>query len=393
MGPNAHKYQFVKVESKYKDRARAVSDQHTTARTSAQLYNTRVLPVVGYITQLAIPPEAFLRCERQTVTTLLHMPTNSLDENAVFNLHIANGSKIRSMKALAIASLVRTAIKTVPDWATDVAVLNALPDDEVACSSLGSNSYRRCIWDHPPFACVLQAAARGFTSTSVDPLHLDARTFLVKRTMQINKAVKNALAILSRHPMRLKTAQSIVYDFVQKELYPSRLQEFLARRIEEVFPTLVPDASGIRWAPIFHALERTDQHAAMFAMKTWTNSWTTSTRHHDGKAKFCILGCRGTALAACKDDLEHYILCPRLWVEVDIAGGGPEDPIDHPLPRLLINDINKYRIRALVVAYTTYHEIKRGHVDLIHAAEADVSYSVVLTAIRVAALAFATKFA
>ena len=49
--------------------------------------------------------------------------------------------------------------------------------------------------------------------------------------------------------------------------------------------------------------------AAAIAVKTWTGSWTTSSRMHEPLLLPCLFGCPGLA----EETVQHYLRCNRLW--------------------------------------------------------------------------------
>jgi hypothetical protein len=56
LGPAAGVVQYDRVVRKFMMRANKIADTHSSAAVSAHLYNTRVVPVVTYLTQLTMPP-------------------------------------------------------------------------------------------------------------------------------------------------------------------------------------------------------------------------------------------------------------------------------------------------------------------------------------------------
>ena len=109
-------------------------------------------------------------------------------------------------------------------------------------------------------------------------------------------------------------------------------------------------------------LKSVTTHAAMTIIKTWSNSWTTSARFHDGKLVHCCFGCLA------KDDIEHYLPCSPLWKIVADATGvaSPDDT----LGRLCINASNKTSILNLQVASGTYHTMKFQYIEEVRSAAA-----------------------
>lgn len=65
------------------------------------------------------------------LTRALHMAGGALDTNGFFALSDFGGPKFKSIKALSVAALTRTAIKTPPAWQQDYNILigsiDALP--------------------------------------------------------------------------------------------------------------------------------------------------------------------------------------------------------------------------------------------------------------------------
>ena len=116
--------------------------------------------------------------------------------------------------------------------------------------------------------------------------------------------------------------------------------------------------------------------------------WTTSVRYHDNKVVQCIFGCRGAP-----DGLKHYVMCPRLWDEVDEACDQPEDQVDSPLQRMLLDCPSNERIGALTVAFSVCYSVKNGSLDAITQAETSHDFTCVLSLAREAATAYVRTFA
>ena len=171
-------------------------------------------------------------------------------------------------------------------------------------------------------------------------------------------------------------------------LHPLGLAKLFEKRLATTFCSLFPTAFTVDWASVFLLLRRGSMHGAMCFLETIANSWTTSTRYHDGVLDYCLFGCRNAP-----DDLANYIRCVRLWTEIDEATGVEVDvDPDGVRERLLLGSATAERIRRLTVAYSVYHAMKHGHINMIKRAAASGDFADVLKQTRVAAEAFVIKF-
>ena len=116
LGPTSAAMQWVAPSAKWRLRAKAIASTHSPAAAAAHLYNTRAVPVMGYIAQLALLPADIGTAERGVVSALLHAATNSFDDGSVFNLDVAGGPAICSLKVTCLAALARAARETLPEW-------------------------------------------------------------------------------------------------------------------------------------------------------------------------------------------------------------------------------------------------------------------------------------
>ena len=70
--------QWVAPSAKWRLRAKAIAATHCPASAAAVLYNSRAVPVMGFVAQLAILPAEVSTAERGVVSALLHAATNLL---------------------------------------------------------------------------------------------------------------------------------------------------------------------------------------------------------------------------------------------------------------------------------------------------------------------------
>jgi hypothetical protein len=269
----------------------------------------------------------------------------------------------RSIKALSVASLTRTAIKTLPKWKGDYDILVA-NSEMLPLASLEHRILWDSLWDSPAVAALLRHASRGFPEGNVQSLGLEKKSWLIKEEQHIRAAVAIPLAKVRSSPSRLEKIQSELAKELTRELYPLRITELFEKRLSTVFVDHFGLGPRVDWSRTFKVLRGVSAHEAMVVVKTIANSWTTSARYHDAKLASCAFGC-----PLAKDGLAHYVVCARLWTEVDIACGADNDEeIDNAQQRLLTTDPTPERARRLAIAFSVYHAVKLGHLDAIKSA-------------------------
>ena len=319
MGPAANASQFNVPIANWRARAASVAGRHSSAAVSAAQYNTRAVPVLGYKMQLAVPPNTLFRQETGVLTHVLRMATRAFDNSTFFNLSSVGGPRITSLKALSVATLTRTAIKILPAWEEDydtlVANSEALPGTMMV-SGLLWNTY----WDSPAIAALLRHAACGFPAGSRTALGMDRRSWLAKDEKKIWAAVSRTVVDCKKSGQKMKNVQRSLADKVVGVMYPAQISTLFEKRLGTVFVQFFGSKPQIDWSGTFQLLQGLPMHEAMCFVKTICNSWTTSTRFHDGKLSQCAFGCR-----VAPDDVAHYVCCPRLWTEVDIAAGASDN--------------------------------------------------------------------
>ena len=102
----------------------------------------------------------------------------------------------------------------------------------------------------------------------------------------------------------------------------------------------------------------------MILIKSWLNSWTTSTRMHEDETGECIFCCGGG------DALHHYLRCDHLWtLLISCAGLNVKWLTKTPAQRLGFVEPNSTSLLLLVVAFKVYHGMKgargaEGHIPV-----------------------------
>ena len=354
MGPGANESQWSAPLVKCKSRAAAIAETRSAASVSAHLYNTRALPCLSFKAQLVPLPPTFKRAETTTLHHLLHMATNSMDASSPFRLFEVGGPKIMSGLALCAASLMRTALKTLPRWRIQRNKLETAAEEHLRLALWTQGIRWPSCWDSPAFAYNLNWADQGFPGVPA-----------------LRAGAANARACIhNKHKtasmMTLKV-QNIVTQFIVDVVYPNTLKNLFSKRLSTLFPECDGRIKDLDWRPIFDSMKLLAPHCAMCIVKTFLNAWTTSRRFHEDVAMPCLFGCRVK-----RDELEHYIVCARLWKAIAARTEGPIacDTLD----QLSISAPSSRNQGNLAVAFTVYHAVKHGEMHLVRQALSNSSF-------------------
>ena len=239
--------------------------------------------------------------------------------------------------------------------------------DYLPYTRITSNTPWSAFWDNEAIAYTLGRSATG-----------DLQDLKVK--MAITSAA-NIIETKRREAARDVKVQSIVTEEVRKALYPDRLDELFTKRLRKLLPSEARAISGVDWETAFGNLRTLQGQTVMAAVKTWSNSWSTSSRFHDGQIEHCILGCRHST-----DSLQHYISCPRLWRAVGHSVQGLVAL--HVMDKLGLRDDANDHLRKLAVAFATYHGLRIEHFQMVKKANLTRSFAeLAATAKEIAAVA------
>ena len=355
LGPASLEKQWVAPSAKWRLRAKTIASTHAPASAAALLYNSRAVPVLGYVAQLALLPSDISTAERGVVSAILHAATNTFDDGSIFNLPTAGGPDITSLKVMSLATLARTAYKTLPSWKHCCLILATLTDDMPGALYSSGVASPAC-WDSPPFAYNLKLVAEGFEPLAQVDKYLKPSHFINKARRELAEAARDVTRNLnhSRLSMGARRVQKAFAVKFKVALLPLTIEALLASRFAKHFAPLCNAGFTPRWEELLSVLRNAQPHFAMAGLKTLLNSWCTRGRYHDGSAENCIFGC-----ADAMDDITHYVCCEKLW---RIA----RDAIRSPLPpsteeQVLLQAPSQQRLEVLVIAFTVYHALKPGH--------------------------------
>ena len=82
-----------------------------------------------------------------------------------------------------------------------------------------------------------------------------------------------------------------------------------------LWPDIAIDLDEVDCNRLAACLRSLPMHVTIPVIKTYTNSWATSTRYHEKVRETCIFGCLAS------DCLSHYFRCEYLWHQLtDVTG-------------------------------------------------------------------------
>ena len=281
------------------------------------------------------------------VQRLLHVANNTLSVPYYWSLQSLGGPGIPSIVPLCRGAMVRCATSLRESWLPLISLLTDV-EDARPLSALISRSRRAMDWDTEPLIFNLQEAYVKWWSTEhtrrwEQMLNLDPRSSLQKFVViesTVFKTVDDWAGLLLCKGKKL----GINYD----------LQD---------------------WTSATRILQSKRRgYLTMSFLKTILNSWTTSSRFHHGDGLSCILGCESEDA---EDSVRHYLSCP---VFRDCVGSAfscemsSDASFFGPQGNVTVN-----HIMHVAAAFVAYHDVKRGHFDIIWQASMSASYTQVRT--------------
>ena len=116
MGPTAGSKDGQAQSAKYWNRSRALACCGAPPNETVKQYNIRALTVYGYRHQFVPHSKAELALEKRALTGVMRMPFNSVGVGGLVQWDCWGGPHIRSLAAVARATLVRFALSTTELW-------------------------------------------------------------------------------------------------------------------------------------------------------------------------------------------------------------------------------------------------------------------------------------
>ena len=134
---------------------------------------------------------------------------------------------------------------------------------------------------------------------------------------------------------------------------PSSLHDTIFRRVANLFVPFSLDRSGLDIPLAVQTLKRTcaRKYDSMRVLKTWVNSWFTSTRMHEATKLPYLFGCQDGV-----DNLSHYVMCPHLFTILTKLRDAPACPA----MRLGLRAPTRDNLLAVACTFSGYHAVKRS---------------------------------
>ena len=329
-----------------------------SAQVSAMLYNTRVAPVLSYISQMFYLPKHFKNKQRHALLRILHLPGNALSTDACHDLANFSCPAFRSSIVENLASLVRMATQTVTSWRFWFVEFRSLAMELLPLQRAMDGHIEPAFWDSRSIICNLHDAycsypARPAVKTAIDSFYQQG-------------------GINGSDPRCWKKGlQSAVSRVITPTLHPPSLVRLIAGRVSNLVGVSI-DPSTVSTHLAF--LTSLPLRVRLTSIKTLIGGWTTSIRMHESERLPCIFGCIGV-----QDELQHYLSCGRLRRAVRHATHltPPSSPIEF---RGFKNKVSS--VCCLYVAFNTYHSTRNRYKHEIMRALRDREYALLAAHVK-----------
>ena len=374
IGPEASLLQWKAPLSKWRNRTASIAALAAPASVSCALYNVRALPVLMYKGQLLPMPHKHAAAEKGVIHKLLHIPNNALSLRAAHSLQVIGGPRIGNILDMNNAARFRTATVTIKHWKEHCANILALAMMYIPLHLYEAGRHYAQHWSGPPIAFYMQAAAEGTfnvqaSSTHHQPHAADQHTSLKSSTSLELRSLRRAQD-KCRKPMKVQSKALKI--LTQQSMSISGWALMMDRRLRKHLHELHHrDLHYIEWQDVFKLMKLVTIHHAMCLMKTYTGSWCTSRRFHEATSLACLFGCEAEEddEEIPKDDMAHYLYCPRLLFAVGFHTGLP--PLTNPIAQLGLHPPCLARMTMTLVAFQAYHNLKLSKLEDIAAARLD----------------------
>jgi len=371
---------------------------------AASRFTSRAVSVLGFVAQLVPPPSNIKRIELAAGLKALGFLPNSLSTGAIYSLDKWGGPKIARPSAYCQSCMLMAAKKTLKGFddqhhALARASLEGIP----IAAALRGNTIPEG-WTGEAFCTFLYRAAAGFVSgasqaqlvsissvlndlsvrpgasrnclTSPAALHSDGltsplvpmgevrqfRSGLNKGGLQSKRgstqckfyrAIRSAEAdewrqLLCRRAEALQDDELSGSDLNGEDIVPWPFHPY---------PNWEPSDE---WVQEFtQARDRLPSKILYTVIKTWVNSWCTTSRLHENTQWPCIFGC-------CDEDdsLSHYLRCPRLWSSIGAVVKSELVFLD-PVEKMGLVHPTSRKLKLIAVASRVYHALKFDFHDTI----------------------------
>jgi len=167
MGPGGGGKLWQNAISKWLSRSFAIAAAKAPMGTTLHLYNTRAIPTLLYLAQIAPLPVDVRRKELGVLSRLFHIPHNSLSRSAAYNLARWGSVRVDCPEIMAKACRLRAAVKTLDTWQVSLARMASAAQEHLPMDRFFAGLFWGRQWDAPPFAACLSDASTGFPMSNL----------------------------------------------------------------------------------------------------------------------------------------------------------------------------------------------------------------------------------
>ena len=325
-----------------------------TTALNAYDYNSRVLPVLSYVAQLAPLPRNFAFEQRVAFHIIYHAPFNTFAHSDFFQWGEMGLPKLRCAIATSAAALMRTANRTISCWQEWFPQIRQAAETLLPVQRVFGTCplFYPVGWDAPSYTENLWHASKGSCG---NPTIDEAGKQIIQKHVGVDLA---------------QVRQRKYYHHILEYLYQpgncNQLDICLMRRIINLFaPHDVNFSNHINLHDCMSVLKELSESDRLKVIKTWLNGWATSRRIKGDFLYNCILGCEESP-----DCLSHYLQCSRVYGACIYLW--PDTP-DDPLIRCGLCAPTKDRLTKVACVFSAYHATKhkfiqgfvaRGHTQI-----------------------------
>ena len=334
VGPAAGTYNWTEQIAKCNSRVRCIQTAKASVKLNVHTYNIRVVPVFSYVAQLLNCPDSMDNTERATLHTIFRLPQNALCHSDFFHLKKLGGPSPRSITSACASALFRTACQTVTNWTYWIQQLETAAASCLPVGPWSSDQLSVECWDSPPIAWNLREASAGFPASA-----------------KWSEGASLAISVINKSKSDRIKMQKICYDNLVQARFSDNIHDTICRRINDLFNPYTVDCSSLvsletAWA----VLKGCSMSVVIRVLKCWVNGWATSYRYHEAKLLPCMFGC-----SDCKDNLNHYLICPHLFALTRFLTDGVSE---NPLTRWGLLYPSEINFAVIACVFSGYHAIR-----------------------------------
>ena len=309
-------------------------------------YNQRVVPVLSYVAQFAVPPDCYKisALAHRSVHSVLRMPGNSMSRQLTNSVGFCSGISPLSINSYCASVRYRFAVSEASYLEQLRADIFAYVGNFAALSSYGLILPHGGIDTPCILGCLHDALALKGPLNSI---------FAIANRVPEHNWLTNYP--ISRMPSCYKGIQSAVYKILTINESCADLSRGVVDKLRITFPIsefgIIPMQDD--WFPKLEELFKTvNSFLRMCWLKAIAGAWTTTRRMPESIKWPCIFGCTD-----CSDEIRHYIQCPILWqlAREALSISEQQFSIEH---RLCLIDCSLDKLRLLAYSHLLYHALK-----------------------------------